>query len=48
MNALMAQLGREHEGDAGWEVLVIPLYREIVGAKQRMLLVLLGAVAWCC
>jgi predicted permease len=45
MNAIMAQLGREHEGDAGWNVLVIPLYREIVGANQRMLLVLLGAVS---
>jgi predicted permease len=44
MNAIMAQLGREHEGDKGWQVLVIPLYREIVGANQRMLLVLLGAV----
>jgi predicted permease len=45
MNALMAELGREHEGDKGWKVLVIPLYREIVGANQRMLLVLLGAVS---
>jgi predicted permease len=45
MNALMAQLGREHEGDKGWHVLVIPLYREIVGANQRMLFVLLGAVS---
>jgi predicted permease len=44
MNALMAQLGREHEGDKGWQVLVIPLYTEIVGANRRMLLVLLGAV----
>jgi predicted permease len=44
MNSLMAQLGREHEGDKGWQVLVIPLYREIVGANKRMLLVLLGAV----
>jgi predicted permease len=44
MNALMAQLAREHPGDGGWQVLVIPLYREIVGANQRMLLVLLGAV----
>jgi predicted permease len=43
MNALMAQVSREHEG-GGWNVLVIPLYREIVGANQRLLLVLLGAV----
>jgi predicted permease len=44
MNALMAQLGREHEGDKSWNVLVIPLYSEIVGANRRMLYVLLGAV----
>jgi predicted permease len=44
MDALMAQISREHGGDGGWKVLVIPLYREIVGANQRMLLVLLGAV----
>ncbi len=45
MNAIMAQLAREHpDGDSGWRVLVIPLYREIVGPNQRMLLVLLGAV----
>jgi predicted permease len=45
MNAIMAQLGREHpDNDTGWRVLIVPLYREIVGASQRMLLVLLGAV----
>jgi predicted permease len=44
MNAIMTQLSREHEGDQGWTVLVIPLYSEVVGANQRMLLVLLGAV----
>jgi predicted permease len=44
MNALMAELGREHPGDLGWHLLVIPLYREIVGAQRSMLLVLLGAV----
>ena len=43
MNALMAQISREH-GGGDWKTLVIPLYREIVGANQRMLLVLLGAV----
>jgi predicted permease len=43
MNALMAQIGREH-GGSDWKVLIIPLYREIVGSNQRMLLVLLGAV----
>jgi predicted permease len=45
MNAIMAQLAREHPGgDSGWSVLVIPLYSEIVGATRQMLLVLLGAV----
>ncbi len=44
MNAIMTQIEREHPGDAGWKVLVIPLYTEIVGASRRMLLVLLGAV----
>src|SRR5206468_8954747 len=43
-NAIMAQLGREHPGDQGWKVLVIPLYQEITGPSQRMLMVLLGAV----
>ncbi|HEX4594053.1 MAG TPA: ABC transporter permease, partial [Bryobacteraceae bacterium] len=46
MNAIMAQLGREHpDNDAGWHILVVPIYREIVGTSERMLLVLLGAVA---
>jgi predicted permease len=46
MNAMMAQLGREHpDNDAGWHIMVVPIYREIVGTSERMLLVLLGAVA---
>jgi predicted permease len=45
MNAIMAQLGREHpNNDADWTVLVFPLYAEVVGASRPMLLVLLGAV----
>ena len=45
MNAIMAQLAREHPGgDSGWSVLVVPLYTEIVGASRQMLLVLLGSV----
>jgi predicted permease len=43
MDALIAQIGREHGGN-DWKTLVIPLYREIVGANERMLWVLLGAV----
>jgi predicted permease len=45
MDALMAQLAREHGDSAPWRVLLIPLYQEIVGANRRILLVLLGAVA---
>ena len=44
MNAIMAQIVREHPGNNGWRVLVIPLYSEVVGASRQMLLVLLGAV----
>ena len=43
MNAIMTEIGREH-GFSGWNVLVIPLYTEVVGATRQMLLVLLGAV----
>lgn len=45
MNSAMAQLAREHpDGDAGWNVFVIPLKSEIVGRSERLLWVLLGAV----
>ena len=44
LNAIMTELGREHDDDTGWTVHIFPLYEEIVGANQRMLLVLLGAV----
>ncbi len=45
MNTIMAQLAREHpDNDAGWTVLVVPLYTEIVGARRQLLVVLLGAV----
>jgi predicted permease len=44
LNAIMAQLGREHGGDIGWQVLAVPLDNEIVGASRPLLLVLLGAV----
>jgi predicted permease len=45
VNAIMAQLAREHDGDIGWSVLTIPLSEEIVSASRPLLLVLLGAVA---
>jgi|HubBroStandDraft_1064217.scaffolds.fasta_scaffold11134_3 predicted permease len=45
MNALIAQLAHEYpDALAGWQALVIPLYREIVGPSERLILVLLGAV----
>ncbi|MBV8553093.1 MAG: ABC transporter permease [Acidobacteriaceae bacterium] len=46
LTAAMRQLAREHpDADSGWRVLAIPLASEIVGRTERMLLVLLGAVA---
>lgn len=45
MNAAMRQLAREHPGgDSDWNVMVIPLHKEIVGRSERLLMVLLGAV----
>jgi predicted permease len=45
MNALMAQIRHEHPGALeGWQAIVVPLYQEIVGPSERLLLVLLGAV----
>src|SRR6266568_1254678 len=45
MNAIMAQISREHGGNGtDWSVLVVPLYMEIVGASRQMLMVLLGSV----
>ena len=44
MNTLIAEIGREHGGYSGWHMLVVPLYDEIVGPDEPLLLVLLGAV----
>ena len=45
LDAIMIQIARDLGHDnTGWHVLVVPLYREVVGSSQRMLLVLLGAV----
>jgi predicted permease len=45
MNAMIGQLAREHPGALdGWQALAVPLYQEIVGPSERLLLVLLGAV----
>lgn len=44
MNTLVREIGREHGGYESWHMLVVPLYHEIVGPDERLLLVLLGAV----
>jgi predicted permease len=47
MNGLAAQLGREHpDFDNGWRVRLIPLFEEVIGKSQRLLLVLMGAVGF--
>jgi len=44
LNAIMAQLAKEHPIDARWGVRVVGLDQEIVGATRPVLLMLLGAV----
>lgn len=47
MDALAAQIGREHPGFFdNWRVRLIPLYEEVVGKSERLLLVLMGAVGF--
>ena len=49
MNAMIAQLAREHPGALeGWQALVIPLYQEIVGPSERLLWYCWERWAWCC
>ncbi len=43
-NSIMTGLAAKYQGDRGWTIFMSPLYDEIVGPVQRMLLVLLGAV----
>jgi len=43
-NGIMSELASQHEGDQGWTIYMVPLFQEIVGRVQKMLLVLLGAV----
>jgi len=43
-NSIMSELAAVHEGDKGWTIYMNPLYQEIVGPVQKMLLVVLGAV----
>jgi predicted permease len=44
LNALMVDLGNKYNAEKGWTTWVVPLYEEVVGASERLLLVLLGAV----
>lgn len=44
LTAVMTQMGREHQGDRGWHVIVTPLHTEIVGGTTRLLWTLLGSV----
>ncbi len=44
LNGLMTEMATHYEGDKGWTVYTVPLFQEVVGPVQKMLLVLLGAV----
>jgi predicted permease len=44
LNALMVDLGSKYNAEKGWTTLVVPLYKEVVGSSEQLLLVLLGAV----
>jgi predicted permease len=43
LRAALSQMFNEHTGK-GWRVFLVPLYQEMVGRTERMLMVLLGAV----
>jgi predicted permease len=45
LGAILTGLIAEHPSEKAWSVYLVPLYREMVGRSQHMLLVLLGAVA---
>ena len=44
LNGLMTEMAAHYEGDKGWTIYTVPLFQEVVGPVQKMLLVLLGAV----
>ncbi len=46
LNGLAAQLSREHPDTSDWRVRLIPLFQEVIGKSQRLLLVLMGAVGF--
>src|SRR5262249_53903512 len=41
---LMAELDQRYNAERGWTTMAVPLYEEVVGGSQRLLLVLFGAV----
>ena len=45
LSAIIHQLAAEHVTGRDWRVYLVPLYRELVGRTERMLFVLLAAVA---
>ncbi|HWC97157.1 MAG TPA: ABC transporter permease [Candidatus Sulfopaludibacter sp.] len=44
LNAIMAELATQHPGDRNWSIYTVPLFQEVVGPVNRLLMVLLGAV----
>lgn len=44
LNGLMTEMATQHEGDKDWTIYMVPLFHEIVGPVEKLLLVLLGAV----
>src|ERR1051325_4808368 len=46
LNRIMADIARDFPGARGWRISLVSLRDDIVGASQRMLLVLLGSVGF--
>src|SRR5207245_2274783 len=43
LNSIMSVLAQDYSGDKGWTIYTVPLYREMVGRSEHLLMVLLGA-----